>query len=57
MSGFGVNSKERILEASLVQKGGFIKDGDTTLGQKELHWGCEEWLVMYFQVRRELGLA
>ena len=47
MLGFRADSWERILQTSLVQKGGFIKAWDRTLGQKELHWGCEEWLVIY----------
>ena len=40
--GSGTNGQERILEMPLVQLGGFIKHGDRTPGQKELHWGCEE---------------
>ena len=24
------------------------KHRDRTHGQKELHWGCEEWLVTYY---------
>ena len=34
--------KNRILEVSLVQKGGLLQHWDRTRGQKGLHWGCEE---------------
>ena len=35
----------------------FLKHGDGTCGQKELHWGAEEWPVINFQVGRGLGTA
>ena len=49
---FEADGQERILETSLVQKGGFIKALDRTCGQKELPCPCEE-----FQVGRRLGIA
>ena len=46
MLGFRANS-QRVLEMSLVEKGGFVRAqgqaGRAFCGQKELHWGCEEW--------------
>ena len=57
MLGFEVDSQERILEMSLVQKGGFIKAQGQDPGQKELHWGHKEWLTIYFQVGRGLGIT
>lgn len=36
----GVDDQERILE------NGF----DRTLGQRELPWGYEEWLLVYYEV-------
>ena len=55
--GFEANGPERILEMSLVQKGGFIKARGWTGGQKELHQGHEEWPIIYFQGGRGLGIA
>ena len=47
----GAEGQERILETSLVQKCDFmLKHGDGTLGQEELHWGCEQGLVIYYGV-------
>lgn len=40
--GSGEDGQERILEISLRLKGDFIKHGDRTHGQEELHWDCEE---------------
>ena len=55
--GLEVSGQERILETSSVQKGGFIKARGQDLRQKELPWGCEEWLIIYFQAGRGLGIA
>ena len=49
--------QERTLETALVQQGGFIEVGDGMGGQKELHWGHEEWPILYFQVGRGSGRA
>ena len=57
MLGFKADDQERILEMSLVQKGGFIKAQGQDPGQKELHWGHKEWLTIYFQVGRGLGIT
>ena len=55
---FRENGPERILETSLVQKGGFIKaQGQEPRAEKELQWGCERCLTVYFQVRRGSGIA
>lgn len=56
--GFKANSQERILEASLVQKGGFIRAQEKAWGQKELlPRGHEEWPIICPQVGRGLGRA
>lgn len=34
-----------------------LKNGDRAHRQKEMPWGQEEWLIIYFQVRRQLGIA
>ena len=34
-----------------------LKDRDGTHGQKELHWGFDGGLIIYFQVGRELGIV
>ena len=39
--GFGANGQERILEMSLLQKGGFVKAQGEDWGQKELQRDCE----------------
>ena len=57
MLGLEGNGQERILETSLVQKGGFIKAQGRTRGQKELHWGHEEWPITDFQGGKGLGRA
>lgn len=33
-----------------------LSHGDTTRGQKELHWACDQWLMIDFQVGRGLSL-
>ena len=38
--GFRANSQERMLQTSLVQKGGFIKAQGQDPWAEELHWGC-----------------
>jgi len=40
-----------------VQKGGLLKQGDRTCGQKEPRRGHEEWPLIYFQVGRGLRIA
>ena len=46
MVGFGADGQERILETSLVQKGGFIKaQGQDPMGRK--YWDCAEQLIIY----------
>ena len=56
MAGFGGDSQERILEDVFGAKNVILlKHGDSTRGQKELHWGCEEWLSIYLQVGMGLG--
>lgn len=56
MLGSEANGQERILETSMMQKGGFIKaQGDQTCGQEGLHWGHEEQLTPHFDVGRGSG--
>lgn len=50
--GFEADGQEGILETSLLRKGGLLKHRDRTPGQKERHWGREEWPVAYFQIGR-----
>ena len=58
MVGFGTNGQERILEDVFVAKKVILlKHRDRTHGQKELPWGCEEWLIIYLQVGRGLRKA
>ena len=52
MLGFKADGQERILETSLVQKVVLFKYRDRTFGQKGLHWGHEEWSIIYFQAGR-----
>ena len=40
--GSRADGQERILEMSLVHKGGFIKTQGQDQWAEELHWGCEE---------------
>ena len=51
MSGFKARGQERILEMSLVQKGGFIKG---RRWGRDL-WGREGWPSIYSQVGRGSG--
>ena len=51
-------AKKEFLKMSLMQKVILLKHGDRTCGQKELHWDCEEWLLIYYgagggKVKRE----
>ena len=44
-------AKKEFLRCLWCKKVILLKHGDRTRGQKELHWGCEEWLVIYYGVR------
>ena len=47
----GADGQERILEDVFgAKKMILLKHGNRTPGQKELSWGCEEWLVLYYGV-------
>ena len=48
----GAHDHERILETSLIKMVVLLKHRDRTCGQEELHWGCEEWLIIYLGVGR-----
>ena len=49
------NGQERILQMSLVQKGGFIKARGQDSGENELHWGGEEQPLIYEGIGRGKG--
>lgn len=40
----------------LLQKGGFIKEQGQDPWQKELHWGTEEWTLIWERVRLSINL-
>ena len=42
--------KKEFLEMSLVKQVIKLKHGDRNHGQEELHWVCEEWLLIYGEV-------
>ena len=50
-------AKKEFLRHLWCKKVVLLKHGDRTRGQKELHWGHEEWPIIYFQVGRGLGIA
>ena len=50
-------AKQEFLRHLWCQKSVFIKHGDKTHRQKELHWGLGEWPIIYFQVGRGLVIA
>ena len=52
MGGLEPMPEKEFLKMSLVQKVILLKHGDRTRGQKELYWGPEEWLVVYYEVER-----
>ena len=43
-------ANKELFKTSFVQKGDFIKSQDRTCGLEEVHWGCEEWLLIYYEV-------
>ena len=51
--------RKEFLRHFMVHKGGFFffKLGDRTHGQKELHWGHEDWPIIYFHVGRGSGIG
>ena len=55
--GLGANGQEIIPETFLVQKGWFYESTGTGPVGRELHWGCEELLIIYFHVGRGLGIV
>ena len=56
--GFRAHDQNRILEVCLVQKDGFIKArGQDPWVKRTTPWGYEEWLIIYFQVGRGLGIV
>ena len=50
-------AKKEFLRRLWCKKVVFLKHGDRTCGQKELHWGLEECPIIYFPVGRGLGIA
>ena len=56
MLGFGVNGQERILETSLVQKGGFIKVwGQDPQAERAVlgSWGVADYIFLSWEGIRE----
>ena len=41
-------AKKQFLRRLWCKKEILLEHGDRTHGQKEPHWGCEEWLIIYF---------
>ena len=50
-------AKKEFLRHLWCKKVVLLKHGDRTGGQKEVHWGREEWPIIDFQVGRELGIV
>ena len=50
-------AKKKFLRHLWCKKVNLLKHRDRTRGQKELHWGHEEQLRIYFQVERGVGRA
>ena len=49
-------AKKEFLRCLRCKKVVLLKHGDRTVGRK-LCWGCEEWLIIYLQIGRGLGIA
>ena len=50
-------TKKEFLRCLQCKKVVLLEHGYRTFGQKELHGGHEEWLIMYFQGGRVLRIA
>ena len=50
VGGLEPTTKKEFSKTPLAQKGDFIKAAGQACEQEELHWGCEEWLVLYYEV-------
>jgi len=50
-------AKKEFLRHLCCKKVVLLKHRDRTHGQKELHWGHEEWPIIYFQVARGFGIV
>lgn len=53
-------TKKEVLRRLRGKKGVLLKHGARTCGKSELHWGHEQWPIVYFvvvrgQVSREFG--
>lgn len=50
-------AKKESLKCLWSKKAVLLKYGDRIHVQEELHWGHEERLIIYFEVRRGIGIA
>ena len=55
--GLELTVKKKFLRCLWCKKVVLLKHGDGTCEQKELHWGHEEWPIIFFQVGRGFGIV